>query len=179
MSREILLGYASKKYDEIFPRLAVATFQKNNSRHLLEWFAWYTLMGVKRFYVYDHMSTDHSVKLWNRLANEFDIVTHSLYGPFSGNSFCNHYLSNYRSDADHDFIIQADGDEFYYPTDTPSLRHALASRIHKEWLFSGLGIYWTMFGSNNQIEWEKGLVTQTYNRRAKLDNPCKVWSNSR
>lgn len=149
-------------------KIALASFQKNHSRHLLEWFAWYRIMGVDKFYIYDHGSTDETGEMWLRLADHYDIKFHELLGNDAGPKFVQHYLSTYNSPNLQDWIIQADADEFYYPVEDESIHAVLEKMMTRQ--IGCLGVYWTMFGSNGQVEWEKGLVTQTYTRRGYLNH---------
>lgn len=147
-------------------KLAVSSIQRNHSRHLLEWLAWYQIMGVDKFYIYDHMSTDDTFEIWQKLSRHFDITLHQVSGHSAGPYYLNHYIANYRMNNQQDWIIQADADEFYVPTDHDNLVAALDTFRDKK--LSCLGIYWVMFGSNGQIEWEPGLVVETYVRRGPM-----------
>lgn len=149
-------------------KIALASFQKNHSRHLLEWFAWYRIMGVETFYIYDHGSTDNTQEIWLKLSQHYNIKFHELLGNDAGPKFVQHYLANYNSSDYQDWIIQADADEFYYPVEDDSIYNVLEKMMSRQ--MGCLGVYWTMFGSNGQIEWEKGLVSETYTRRGYLNH---------
>jgi len=149
-------------------KLSVASLQKNNSRHMLEWFAWYRIMGVETFYIYDHGSTDNSAEMYEKLAKHLDIKYHLFLGNDAAPRFTQHYLATYNSPNLQDWIIQADSDEFYYPVEKESIHAVLESMMTRQ--IGCLGVYWTMFGSNGQIEWEKGLVSETYTRRGPLNH---------
>lgn len=149
-------------------KLSVASLQKNNSRHMLEWFAWYRIMGVETFYIYDHGSTDNSAEMYEKLAKHLDIKYHLLLGNDAAPRFTHHYLTTYNSPTLQDWIIQADSDEFYYPVEKESIHAVLESMMTRQ--IGCLGVYWVMFGSNGQIDWEKGLVAETYVRRSPLNH---------
>lgn len=146
-------------------KVAVSLFQKNNSRHLLEYFAWYHMLGVDTFLVFDHHSTDKSIDLIQKLANYYDIRLMKIGGYNAGIRYWD-YIFQYRSSGEFDWIISADADEFYVPTEHYSIKEFLAP--YMSYKISCLGVYWLMFGNNGNINWEPGLVTECYTRRAPL-----------
>ena len=146
-------------------KLAVTLIQRNNVRHLLEYFAWYKMLGVDTFLVYDHMSTDKSMELMRKLSNFYDIRITQLSGHNASyeqfNLVFQHCLS-----GEFDWIISADSDEFYVPMHHYNLKDFLSNYMHLK--LSALGVYWTMFGNNGHIDWEPGFVTECYTRRAPI-----------
>ncbi len=147
-------------------KIAVCLFQRNNSRHLLEWFAWYHMLGVDTFLVFDHMSTDGSYELVQKLSKFYDIRAIQIPGRNAGNEYWEHVFQ-YRNSGEFDWIISADADEFYVPTNNLNLKDILVNYMDKK--LSCLGIYWAMYGHNGHIKWEPGLVTECYTKRAHLN----------
>lgn len=148
-------------------KIAVSLFQRNNYRHLLEWFAWYHVLGVDTFIVYDHMSTDASYDIITKLSKFYDIRHRQIAGNFAGIE-CWNYTFDYRKSGEFDWIAIADCDEFYMPINDTSLKDVLEKYMDKR--LSCLGIYWAMFGSNGHLDWEPGLVTECFTRRGHLNH---------
>lgn len=148
-------------------QIAASLFQRNNSRHLLEWFAWYHTLGVDTFLVYDHMSDDNSYDIIKKLSNFYD-VRHRQIAGYSAGIECWDYTFEYRATGEFDWIIVADADEFYYPTDDDNLKDVLSRYLDKK--LSCLGIYWVMYGNNDHIDWEPGLVVECFTKRNELNH---------
>ena len=146
-------------------KLAATLIQRNNVRHLLEYFAWYKMLGVDTFLVYDHMSSDKSMELMQKLSNFYDIRIMQLPGHNASyeqfNLVFQHCLS-----GEFDWIISADADEFYVPMQDDNLKDFLSNYMNSK--LSAIGVYWTMFGNNGHIDWEPGFVTECYTRRAPI-----------
>jgi hypothetical protein len=148
-------------------KIAVSLFQRNNSRHLIEYFAWYKMLGVDTYLVYDHMSTDNSYEIIKKLSKFHDIRHLQIPGRNAGNEYWGH-MFNHRSSGEFDWIVSADADEFYLPIDHDNLKDVLLPYMDKK--LSCLGIYWAMYGNNGHLNWEPGLVTECFTRRAHLNN---------
>ena len=46
---------------------AVASMQRNEAPYILEWFAYYLINGINHFVIYNHMSTDETPQIYERL----------------------------------------------------------------------------------------------------------------
>lgn len=148
-------------------KVAVSLFQRNNSRHLIEWFAWYHTLGVDTFIVYDHMSIDNSYEIIQKLSKFYDIRHTQLIG-YSAGIKCWDYTFQYRASGEFDWVMVADADEFYLPIDDNNIKDVLIRYMDKK--LSCLGIYWAMFGSNGHTEWEPGLVIESFTKRGHLNH---------
>lgn len=147
-------------------RIATMLCQRNNSRHLLEYFAWYKLMGVDTFIVYDHMSSDNSWEIIQKVAKHYDIRCWQASGRNATRESFWHTIHNFRNSGEFDWIISADADEIYLPTHKNNIKEVLVDYMDKQ--LTCLGIYWLMFGNNGHLQWEPGLVTECYTRRSPL-----------
>lgn len=150
-------------------KIAVCLFQRNNSRHLVEYFAWYKMLGVDTFLVYDHMSTDNSYDIIKSLSKHYDIRHWQVQGRDAGYQYYHELLYNHRLSGEFDWIISADADEFYFPIEKDNIKDILVNYMDKR--LSCLGIYWVMFGNNGHIDWEPGLVTECFTKRSALKHP--------
>lgn len=148
-------------------KIAVSLIQRNNSRHLIEWFAWYHMLGVDTFLVYDHMSTDSSFDIIKKLSKFYDIRPMQVIGNDAGNRYWE-YVFQHRASGEFDWIISADADEFYVPIQHHNIKDFLVNYMNLR--LSCLGIYWTMFGNNGHISWEPSLVTECFTKRAPLNH---------
>ncbi len=148
-------------------KIAACLFQRNNSRHLLEWFAWYRMIGVDTVLVYDHMSTDNSFELIQKLSKFYDIRPMQITGHYAANKYWE-YIFQHRTSGEFDWIMSTDADEIYVPMQHDNIKDFLANYMDKR--LSCLGIYWTMFGNNGHIDWEPGFVTECFTRRGPLNH---------
>lgn len=147
-------------------KIATMLCQRNNARHLVEYFAWYRLMGVDTFIVYDHMSTDNSWELIQKMSKYYDIRCWQVPGRNATRDSFWHTVQNFRNSGEFDWILSADADEFYLPTHKNNIKEVLEGYMDKR--LTCLGIYWLMFGNNGHIDWEPGLVTECYTKRSPL-----------
>ena len=146
-------------------KIGLATVQRYESESLLEWFAYYLLQGVDKFIVYNHnmpgAAPDPAVDIWKKLQLHYDIDRRDCTG-------YNFYPNVYQEIMDGprhevDWLIWADGDEFYLPVEKPTIRSVLED--YNDRPISALGVYWAQFGGNGHIT-EPELVTQGFTRRA-------------
>jgi hypothetical protein len=144
--------------------IAVASMQRNEEKYILEWFAYYLLQGVDRFVIYNHMSTDGTQSIYQRLAQHYAVDIHYRDGYNVHYPMLEHALTEVLPTVD--WLVFADMDEFYYPVENFTMREVLEAR--RDWNCSAFGVYWCQFGSNGHVD-DPELVLQSYTRRGPLD----------
>ena len=146
-------------------KLGLASVQRYESESLIEWFAYYLLQGVDRFLIYNHnmpgAAADPAVDIWKKLQKFYDIDRRDCTGYDFYPVVYQNIMDTFRHEFD--WMIWADGDEFYVPRYDATVRDVLEK--YQDWNISALGVYWAQFGGNGHIT-EPDLVTQGFTRRA-------------
>jgi hypothetical protein len=146
-------------------KLGLATVQRYEAESLIEWFSYYLLQGVDKFFIYNHniegCPADPAVDIWKKLAQHYDIDRRDCTGYDMYPRIYQEVMDNQRNTVD--WLIWADGDEFYLPVDKPTIRDVLTD--YNDTKLSALGVYWSQFGGNGHVQ-EPELVTQGFTRRA-------------
>jgi hypothetical protein len=145
--------------------LGLASIQRYEGQSLVEWLAYYLLQGVDKFIIYNHnmpgAAADPAVETWKQLQKFYNIERHDCTGYDNWPRTYQHIMDTYRHEFD--WMIWADGDEFYLPVEKPTIKDVLQDYDHLP--ISALGIYWTQFGSSGHIT-EPALATQSFTHRA-------------
>ncbi|TWB35140.1 glycosyl transferase family 2 [Nitrospirillum pindoramense] len=177
------------------PRVSICAIVKNEGDFLLEWVAYYRLMGVDRFVIYDNGSTDGTRLLLDRIAAcagitvvdwpsaaghatllfpEARDVVMSLPNPqdfdWWGNTTLGPQLRAYNHfltyfGAETDWALFIDADEFVVSREGLSLP-ALAANYGAAPGVGAVAVNWRYFGSSGQLEPDGRLVTERFTRCA-------------
>lgn len=141
--------------------IAVVSMQRNESKYILEWFSYYLTQGVNKFIIYNHMSTDDTQEIYEKLkASGFDIDIHYRDGYNVHYPMLEHALTNYLPVVD--WLIFADMDEFYFNTTGGTIKEFLDANQGFEG--SAFGVNWCAFGSSGHIR-DPEFVLRDYNHR--------------
>lgn len=151
--------------------LTLCAIVKNEAPYLREWLAFHRAVGVERFYLYDHGSSDETAAI---AAGEKDVVLRKWARPSAEcagqgrfkdtpqikafNQHCWIYGQQSR------WCMFTDPDEYLYHRDTDDLRAALEE--YEE--FPGLGVHWLVFGDGGHAIRPACPTIQAYTRRAVL-----------
>ncbi|MCX5924765.1 MAG: glycosyltransferase family 92 protein [Candidatus Dependentiae bacterium] len=110
--------------------LAVCAIFQNEARFLKEWIEFYKLIGVQKFYLYDHKSTDNYKEVLDPYIK-------------SGESAYNDCLKKVRGKVK--WLAVLDIDEFLFPTQHDNLLMALKNYES----YAGVCVSWLQFGTSN------------------------------
>jgi hypothetical protein len=139
--------------------LAIQAMFLNESPYLREWVEFHRLVGVERFFLYDHESTDSSREVLAPYVEEGIVIVHDWPvqpGLLEAYDDC---LKQHRGDAR--WIAFMDIDEFLFsPTGTP-VPEVLRQFEH----LAGLGVPWALFGPSGHKTRPPGLVIESYTVR--------------
>jgi hypothetical protein len=145
--------------------IAVASMQRNESKYILEWFAYYLLQGVNKFIIYNHQSTDNTQDIYERLKDAgYDIDIHYRTGYNVHYPMLEHALTQVLPEVD--WLIFADMDEFYFSETGKTIREFLDA--NENFQGSAFGINWCAFGSSGHQS-DPELVLASYNHRGYSD----------
>lgn len=156
-------GRAGSRHDS-GRRLMIATM-RNEGAFILEWLAWYRMIGFTDFLIYSNDCDDGSDAMLDRL-DAMGLVTHRP-NPRTGRKSVQWQALNRARDepatAAADWIMSADIDEFLVIHAGDGNLEALLSTAPQATAFA---IDWRMFGSNARREYAPGLITAQFTRAA-------------
>ena len=131
----------------------------NESAYLREWIEFHRLVGVERFFLYDHESTDSSRDVLAPYIEDGTVVVHDwpVY-PGKIEAF-NDCIERHREESR--WIAFMDIDEFLFsPTGRP-----LPELLVEYEQYPGLVVSWAMFGTSGHMTKPPGLVIENYLHR--------------
>lgn len=147
--------------------LGICTIQRNRAPWILEWCAFHYLMGFRKFYFFMHRCTDNSEQILQHLQQKIDIKTFVLGEDVQRPQLQAYQYAYQQHGSEVDWMAFIDGDEFLFPTRANNLNDAI-TKID-DGAMSGIGAYWSCFGSSKFILEPQGLVTENYRYRAPDD----------
>ena len=155
--------------------LAIAAIFRNEDRFLKEWIEFYRLLGVEKFYLYNHLSTDNYFKILKQYIEEdvvelFDL-THEANTPQDWIQLqCNVYLNAVQK-TKHivEWLIIVDSDEFLFPVKANKLTQVLKNYDD----FASVSVNWRIFGSGNvnKIEKDDLLIEKLVMKESYQEDP--------
>ena len=142
-------------------RIAACLIVRNEAHDLAEWIAYHALSGIDAFLVYDNASTDGTADTLTAAAALHDvrITPWRTAAPAAQLEAYRHALRVHRREFD--WIAVIDSDEFIVVHQPGSLRKLCTATTA-----AAIGINWAMFGSNGHASRPRGLVTESFTRRA-------------
>lgn len=143
--------------------LSICAIVKDEGPYLKEWIEFHKLVGVEHFYIYDNNSTDNTKQILQPYITQ-GLVTNIYWQMHPGQTQAyNHCLKNYGKDSK--WIAFIDLDEFLFGTKKDNLKDILNEYEN----YSGIGINWVCFGSNNIEKKTNELVIKRFTKRAFLN----------
>jgi hypothetical protein len=143
----------------------------NEAPYLQEWVEFHRLVGVERFFLYDHESTDGGAELLAPYVEEGIVVLHDWPvqpGLLESYDDC---LGRHRDDAR--WIAFMDIDEFLFsPTGAP-VPEVLQQFEH----LPGVGVPWALYGPSGHKTRPPGLVIESYTVRTNQPRRVRWWKS--
>jgi hypothetical protein len=140
--------------------LAVCAIYRDEAPYLREWIEFHRLVGVERFFLYDHESVDaHLAVLAPYLEGGIVEVSPAPEFPWQTRSYTD-CLQRHADDAR--WIAFIDIDEFLFSPLGRPVSDVL--REYERW--PGVGVNWVNFGSSGHRDQPPGLVIGSYPYRA-------------
>lgn len=139
--------------------LGIAAMFKDEAPYLDEWVRFHKAQGFARFYLFDDCSSDNFAEVLEPYIREGTV---SL---FSAPNRTNHYrrqVNSYsaalnRAKNECDWLAFIDVDEFFF-----SPQGAIRDVLPKDFLVSGVFVWWRLFGSSGHEEAPSGGVVESY-----------------
>lgn len=145
--------------------LAACGIYLNEAPYLEEWIEFHRLVGVEKFFLYDHESTDEHHEVLRPYVEEGTVVVkHWPDQPGQPSAFRD-CLEEHRDEAR--WIAFLDLDEFLFSPTLAPLPQVLAD--YEE--HPGVVVNWCMFGPSGHETKPAGLVLENYNLRARDEHP--------
>ena len=138
---------------------------KDSAAYLSEWLAFYTVLGVEHFYLYDNDSSDNYEAAIKPFLERGVVTLIRFPGAGVQGKIYQHCLTTYGHRTR--WLLFSDDDEFLFPVKDCSLQEALAPYER----YAGVAIPWAMYGSSGHVMRPSGLVIQNYVRRAAAPDP--------
>ena len=140
--------------------LSACLCYQNTSSYLAEWLAFYSVLGVDHFFLYNNESTDeHRAVLAPYVAA--GVATQIDYpGKGIQHAVYSHCLRTFGGRTR--WMMFCDDDEFLFPVDDVCLPTAL-QRYEK---FAGVAVAWMLYGSSGHWTRPRGLVIENYAMRS-------------
>ena len=146
------------------PYLAACAIYLNEAPYLQEWIEFHRLVGVEKFYLYDHLSTDDHEVVLKPYVDE-GIVTVKEWPDEPGQpSAYRDCVEAHRDEAR--WIAFIDLDEFLFSPTLQPLPEMLAP--YEQW--PGVVANWAMFGPSEHETKPDGLVIENYRSRGADDH---------
>jgi len=136
--------------------LSICAIFCNEASYLREWIEFHRIVGVERFILYDHKSTDDWRSVLGRYIERGEVIVHDWQvDPGQVEAYEDCIL---RHGSESRWIAFIDLDEFLFsPTGEPVPE---VLRDYEE--FPGVGVNWRIFGTSGHGHRPDGLVTETY-----------------
>jgi hypothetical protein len=145
--------------------LAACGIYLNEAHYLEEWIEFHRLVGVEKFFLYDHESTDEHEQVLKPYVDDGTVVVkHWPDQPGQPSAFRD-CLEEHRDEAR--WIAFLDLDEFLF---SPQLR-PLPEVLEAYEQHPGVIVNWCMFGPSGHETRPEGLVLENYRLRAADDHP--------
>jgi hypothetical protein len=145
--------------------LAVCAIYRDEAHNLREWLEFHRLVGVERFFLYNHLSTDDHREVLAPYVERGIAVVHE-WSEADPPQMAAYLDCVERHGAEARWIAFIDLDEFLFsPTGAP-VPDLL--REYEQW--PGVGVNWAHFGSSGHLTRPPGLVIETHLWRA-ADGP--------
>jgi Glycosyltransferase family 92 len=158
--------------------LALCAVYRDEAPYLREWIEFHRLMGVERFFLYDHRSSDDHLEVLAPYIESGAVVVHDWHRSevISRASYDDQVAAYEHCVREHGastrWLAVIDSDEFLFsPTGAP------VSRILESFeSYPGVAVNWALFGTSGHTERPPGLVTESYLER--LEHPDEHWYKS-
>ncbi len=139
--------------------LAACAIYLDEAPYLEEWIEFHRLVGVEKFFLYDHMSTDDHREVLAPYVDEGTVVVKEWPDEPGQPSAFRDCLEEHRHEAR--WIAFIDLDEFLFSPALVPLPEVLAA--YEEW--PGVVVNWALFGPSGHQTKPDGLVLENYASR--------------
>lgn len=153
-------------------RFTVFAAMRNEGAFIVEWVAWYRMLGFRVLIGYNDC-TDHSPELLGALAHA-GWVERFEHVPGALNPKASAYRAARRQPAvaEADWLLICDVDEFLVPHVGDGSIGGYLDRIGRD--HQGVAFHWRCFGTGGQARYEDRLVHRTFTRCSPAADPINI-----
>lgn len=147
-------------------KISVFCPTKNEGPYLLEWIAWYRMLGFSDILMLTNDCTDGSDALLQALADR-GYIRFINHIPALGQTPLQSAYAVAKKDRqllDADWVMTVDVDEFLQVFKGDGSVHALINGLEQPYL--GMAIHWRIFGDNGRNNWEDKLIRCQFTQAA-------------
>lgn len=159
-------------------RYLVVTPTRNEGPFLLEWVAWYKMLGFGDILVLSNDCTDHSPQMLELLARH-GWLAHQPHLPDAGKPAFNSAFRAARSHplvASADWMLICDIDEFLVFKGGDGTVQGFIGDEPPD--VAGIAIHWKTFGTSGRQIWQDGLVHRLFTKAAPKDHDANLFFKS-
>jgi hypothetical protein len=139
--------------------LSICTIYRDEAPYLREWIEFHRLVGVERFFLYDHDSIDDHLSVLEPYIAEGIVTRHEWPFPRGQSEAFERCVEEHGNDSR--WIAFTDVDEFLF---SPTLRPVSELLVdYEQW--PGIGVNWAVFGTSGHRTRPAGLVIENYVHR--------------
>lgn len=153
----------------LLPNSTAVTAFRNEGPFVLEWVAWYRMLGFENILIVHNDCTDRSPPLLRLLEREGKVVQKKNRPDPAKPPQPQNFLvaTDHRLVREADWVFVADADEFLVVHAGDHSVAALADEIDGKAI--GMAVNWRIFGSSDEAEWEDTLVHRRFTRAARIE----------
>jgi hypothetical protein len=140
-------------------RLCIGAIYQNEAPYLREWVEFHRLVGVERFFLYDHESTDNHREVLAPYVDDGTVLIHDWPVQPGQKEAYDHCIAKHGHESR--WIAFIDVDEFLFSPNGEAVPDVL--RDYDE--LSGVGVPWAIFGTSGHKTRPPGLVIESYTLR--------------
>lgn len=150
-------------------KLSITSIQRDRGPYILEWIAFHMVVGVNKFYIYNHGDDAQQKHILLKLSEKLPGIIHAQQvGAIDRPQIAayQHAWAHHKNDVDAMAFI--DGDEFLF-SPGKNLTDEVARLFEQHRPCSALGVYWTIYGSSGHYQDPQGLIIENFTRHARPD----------
>jgi hypothetical protein len=167
-------------------KIAIISQFRDEAKYLKEWIEFHLLIGVDKFYLTNHLSKDNYLEVLQPYINSGVVVIEDLLIETNNgeNSFQNENMlvthsmpiaNKFIREADADWVIHMNVDEFLYPTTDDNIKTALGKYAPN---VGEIGVNWRLMGNSNHTLAEGELLTEKLTR-CRFNDRMNEWDPQR
>jgi hypothetical protein len=140
--------------------LSICAIYQDEASYMREWIEFHRLVGVERFFLYDHESTDGSTEVLAPYVEQGLVTSHHWPVDPGQVEAYDHCIAEHGAESR--WIAFVDLDEFLFAPAGEAVPDVL--REYED--LPGVGVGWGVFGTSGHRARPQGLVTESYTLRA-------------
>lgn len=165
LKRKIRKERHRKQVVDIPSDIAIVAIIKDEADYLNEWIEYHKIIGVSKFIIYDHDSSDSTLSILQPYITNGTVLYHKISTP---GSRIHHPQIEAYTDAVYNYrnlfkwMAFIDVDEFIVLEKDEVISDAIKRITQNKYNIGGIGVNWIIYGSSNLMKKPKGMVIENY-----------------